>query len=616
MSDSSAQDTAALSNREDHGAAPAGSDLPAGSPTKLGRFELRAMLGEGAFGRVYRGFDPELRRDVAIKVPHAGALNEEFRERFIREARAVATVHHPNVCPVYEVGSEGEVPYIVMRFVAGTTLAAIVDGLKTPMPPRNALMIVRKLALGMAAAHAQGVTHRDLKPANVLYDTANREVLITDFGLARVGGEANLTAKDSFLGTPAYTSPEQANRQIDDVGPLSDLYSIGVILYEMLTGDVPFNGSVMEVAIAHCITPPKPPSHVRPGIDPRLDEIVLKAMAKKPVERFRSAREFADVITEYLRGGDHAAGHLSSSGDIPTVALSGGREPEAAIETVAEKRSNQTTTPAFEVVPTPPKPKSAVTPPKPKSKPVVELDEDEEEPEKHEAKDAKRSANKKSAKQSKGGKKKHKHEKEGVGAALLRNWIPVLGAVLSLVALVLVVVLLARSKSEPATAQKPPADTTDTPPPKNQAVVAEPKVEPKIQAKQPSPVADPTAIEALRLKLLGEWKVTSGISPALLQRLDGQKRFFAFVFRADGSAQMLIDATEPNERIELRKDPKMDAKMRFRVVSATQIEFENMPASFQGVVLPRNVRWTADIKGTALTLTSNDTSIKLNRDSK
>ncbi len=275
-------------------------------PARIGQFEIKMLLGEGAFGRVYLGFDPELERPVAIKQPHRLRLTPEFRDRFLREARATATIHHPNVCPVYVVGTDGDLPYIVMHYVAGGTLAGLLDPDGPALPLRPKLTIAWKLAKGLAAAHAQKVTHRDLKPANVLYDKARREVLITDFGLARIGGQARGTLEGAVFGTPAYMSPEQARGQTGVIGPLSDVYSLGVILYEMLTGRVPFTGGVYEVLRHHSETPPHPPSVVRPGTDPRLDALCLRALAKNPADRYPSAKEFADALADYLRTGEPA----------------------------------------------------------------------------------------------------------------------------------------------------------------------------------------------------------------------------------------------------------------------------------------------------------------------
>jgi len=270
-------------------------------PRRIGRFEIRELLGEGAFGRVYLGFDPELGRPVAIKVPHRKGLTPEFRDRFLREARATALIHHPNVCPVHDVGTADDLPYMVMHYVVGGTLSGLINKHASSLEPHQAVVIARKIALGIAAAHAQGVIHRDLKPQNVLFDKANREVLITDFGLARIGGEGTVMIAGKMFGTPAYMSPEQVRGNVDEIGPLSDIYSLGVILYRMLAGEIPFQGTVAEVMSHHAKTDPRPPSSIRSNLHPQLDAIVLKAMAKQPTDRYPSAKAFADVLGEFLK---------------------------------------------------------------------------------------------------------------------------------------------------------------------------------------------------------------------------------------------------------------------------------------------------------------------------
>ncbi len=597
------------------GSNPAPGALPSGAPSKIGRFELRALLGEGAFGRVYRGYDAELRREVAIKVPHAASLNDEFRERFLREARAVAAIHHPNVCPIFEVGTEGTMPYIVMRFVAGTTLAHIIDNLKTPMPIRNAVMIARKLALGMAAAHAQGVTHRDLKPANILYETANREVLITDFGLARVGGDVNLTARDSFLGTPAYTSPEQANRKVEQVGPLSDVYSLGVILYEMLTGDVPFNGSVMEVAIAHCITKPDPPSSRRAEIDAKLDAIVLRTMEKKPTDRYKSAREFSDVLTEYLRPGDSTAVQPGSAPELPSIGLAGGREPEPAVETVAENRSERRTAPVVDQ----PKPAKASKPAPP---PIIELDEDEDEEDAdagaQATKETRRSEARKTTKQSKAVKKKKKEEDEedeSPLAALLQNKMAWAGVGLSALALVLLIVFVAGNRGpKTKTVQKadgPPVEESKggfkAPPPQNS------------QADQKPPVAPAASAADLKLRnlVLGRWRITSGIDDVVpaqeMAKWKADKIYIYFDFKSDGLVYLGIDSFDVEVRVRLAKD-FVAIPLKYRAAGSDKLEFFDVPQGFeQAGAFGRGVQMSVKIDGDDMTLKHNNETVKLIR---
>jgi formylglycine-generating enzyme required for sulfatase activity len=306
---------------EPTGSSAGGGSSPSDLPARIGRYEVRKLLGEGAFGRVYRGFDPELLRDVAIKVPHRHRLTPAFRERFLREGRAAAQIHHANVCPIHDVGTDGDLPFIVMHFVRGGTLSGLLER-GSPLPPSDAVDVVRKLALGVAAAHATGVTHRDLKPQNVLWDEANREVLVTDFGLARIDTDATMTVDGAVMGTPKYMAPEQAAGDTKKVGPLSDVYALGVILYELLVGNAPFEGSAQEILGKKLFADFPPPSRARPGLDPRLDAICRKAMATKPEERFASAKEFAAALADYQRAGERPTGRRAARGWlIPSAAL-------------------------------------------------------------------------------------------------------------------------------------------------------------------------------------------------------------------------------------------------------------------------------------------------------
>jgi serine/threonine protein kinase len=209
-------------------------------PAPFGRYKLLKLLGQGGMGTVYLAQDTQLDRRVALKIPlFDSADGSHVLERFYREARAAATVHHPNICPIYDVGENDGVPYLTMAFIEGRPLAEIA-GTK-PLTPRQSALLVRKLALALAEAHQQKVIHRDLKPANIMIDRRS-EPIVMDFGLARRShaGDVRMTQEGSAMGTPSYMPPEQVSGNVDLMGPGSDIYSLGVILYELLAGRLPF----------------------------------------------------------------------------------------------------------------------------------------------------------------------------------------------------------------------------------------------------------------------------------------------------------------------------------------------------------------------------------------
>jgi tRNA A-37 threonylcarbamoyl transferase component Bud32 len=249
----------------------------------VGRFELLDAVGVGAFGTVYRARDTHLERVVALKVPRAGSLSSNAeRSRFAREARNTARLRHPAIVPVHEVGEHEGIPYIVSEFVEGVTIS---DWLTGRMPTfRQSAQLVRVLAGALQYAHDQGVIHRDVKPSNVMLDHAGEPHLM-DFGLSKSGaGEVTMTFDGDVLGTPAYMSPEQAQGEAHKVDGRSDVYSLGVILYELLTGELPFRGNRRMLLHQVLRDEPRPPRALNDHIPRDLETITLKAMAKNPLD--------------------------------------------------------------------------------------------------------------------------------------------------------------------------------------------------------------------------------------------------------------------------------------------------------------------------------------------
>lgn len=266
---------------------------------RIGRYEVERLLGAGGMGIVFKAFDTELSRPVAIKLlaPHLAASGAG-RKRFSREAKAAAAIVHEHVVPIYNVETEHEKPYMVMHFVAGESLQSRLDR-EGALDVCEILRIARQIASGLAAAHAQGLVHRDIKPSNVLLEKGIERALLTDFGLARAADDASLTRTGFHPGTPQYMSPEQARG--DGMDARSDLFSLGSVLYVMCTGRPPFRAeSSLGILRKITDTEPAPIREINPAIPEWLEGLVEKLMAKRIEDRFQSAAEVATIFEACL----------------------------------------------------------------------------------------------------------------------------------------------------------------------------------------------------------------------------------------------------------------------------------------------------------------------------
>lgn len=284
----------------------------------IGRYQIKKELGRGGMATVYRAFDPMFDREVALKVlPRELLHNSQFQKRFTREAKTIAKLEHAVIVPVYDVGEDDGQPYFVMRIMSGGSLADTVA--KGPLSLEESFAILERIAGGLDYAHKKGVVHRDLKPGNILFDE-DGDPFLSDFGIAKLADlsqQTHLTGSGGIVGTPAYMSPEQA--QGEEIDYRSDIYALGVILYEMLSGKLPFDSNTpMGIAVKHITEPVPHILDVRPDLPVMVEAVIEKALAKSPEARYPDAASFAAAFGAAIRGENP---DLSAAALSPTRAI-------------------------------------------------------------------------------------------------------------------------------------------------------------------------------------------------------------------------------------------------------------------------------------------------------
>ncbi len=266
-------------------------------------YRIDSLLGKGNMARIYLATDVRLGRKAAIKViRHGHHSDAQYLARFEREARAIAQLNHPHIIQLYRFGQADDLLYMAMQYIEGASLAVVLSSYRADgqyIETEEAARLVREIGTALDYAHQKGVIHRDVKPPNIMLDITARAIL-ADFGLVLIKADGT---RGGVLGTPHYIAPEQA-RSSANAGPTSDLYSLGVIMYEMFTNTRPFDApKPVEVAMMHITQPPRPPRELRPTISPALEAVILKAMAKKPEDRYQSAAALIAALEQALQEG-------------------------------------------------------------------------------------------------------------------------------------------------------------------------------------------------------------------------------------------------------------------------------------------------------------------------
>jgi serine/threonine protein kinase len=268
-------------------------------PQKFGRYEIKAEIGRGGMATVYHAYDPRFEREVALKVlPREMLHDPQFRTRFEREAKTIAMLEHPSIVPVYDFGEEEGQPYFVMRYMTGGSLTNRMK--EGPMPIEEVVRLFRRIAPAIDEAHIKGIIHRDLKPGNILFDQYG-DPYISDFGIAKIAATTTNVTGSAIMGTPAYMSPEQA--QGEGIDGRSDIYGLGVILFELLTGTQPYHGDTpMSVVVKHITDPVPHILDVKPDLPPAIEAVIEKSMAKNRDERFSTVKDLTDALDSVARG--------------------------------------------------------------------------------------------------------------------------------------------------------------------------------------------------------------------------------------------------------------------------------------------------------------------------